>query len=209
MKARLEELNDVAKETDSDAIHVGYTPVESGTYRANLWCSLESPSQFSVIIATLEEMSEDDKFILNLQCDGGDLGTADALIHAMRKCKGTIHIVATGYNASASTIILLEASTYELSDGFTALIHCGSLGSGDGTLSEAKQWSKFYPAWMETQLRKAYAGFLTDDEIGQMIDGKDFALDANEWRTRYQMRVNHRTNVPRAKRRKVVDKLSQ
>lgn len=171
----------------SDAIPVGCASPKSYLFDADLYGYIDEPSQFSNIISVLNMMEEGDTFTLNLQSGGGSLDATDALIHAMRKTKGDIHIVATGNCSSAATLILLEAHSFELSDGFNALLHCGSLGT-IGNLSEYKQQTAFYGKFMENTLRNAYCGFLSEKEIADMLDGKDIWVNAEEWTDRHEQR---------------------
>lgn len=171
---------------ESSSIPVSYRP-RAGTYEADLHGHIECPSQFSNIISALGIMEENDEFILNLQSGGGDIDVTDSLIHAMRKCVGHIHVVATGNCSSAATFILLEADSFELSEGFNGTLHCGSVGSG-GTYSEYRQQTNFYNKFMEKTLRGYYTGFLTTDELDSMLDGKDILVDAEEFAERYQKR---------------------
>lgn len=171
----------------SEMIPVMYQQTKAGTFEADLYGTIESPAQFSQIISALSLMEEQDQFILHLQSGGGSLDATDALIHAMRKCKGSFHCIATGNCSSAATFILLEADSYELSDGFNSTLHCGSLGSG-GAFNEWKQQTKFYNKFMPETLRKYYAGFLTEKEIEDMLNGIDIILNAEEWQDRYELR---------------------
>ena len=84
-------------------------------------------------------------------------------------------------------MLLLEAQSFELANGFHSLIHCGSLGTG-GTLAEVNSQSAFLPKFMEQQIREAYFGFLTEPEIDELIRGKDFWIGAEEWMERYHKR---------------------
>lgn len=156
-------------------------------YEADLHGYIENPSQFSQIISAMNSMDEDDLFILNIQSGGGSLDVADSLIHAIRKCSGSIHAVCTGNVSSAATFILLESDSFELSEGFNAVCHSGSLGSG-GTYSEYRQQTAFYNKFMENTLRRMYVGMFTPEELDAMLDGRDFILDAQEWAERYEKR---------------------
>ena len=171
----------------SNKVPVTYTPHRTGTFTVDIYGYIEEPSQFSEMVTALELMEAEDEMIVNLQSNGGCASTTDTVLHALRKTKGKVHFVATGQNASAATIILLEAQSFELSENFSALIHCGGLGDG-GTLSEFRQSSPHHIKMMERLIRETYAGFMSEKEIESMLDGKDFWLDAQEWCDRYEKR---------------------
>lgn len=169
-------------------IRVNYTPSKFGEFSADLFDYINDPNQMSQIIEAMSVMEQGDLFKLRLSSGGGCLSTTDALVHAIRTCKGEVQITASGNIASAATLILLEAHSFELTSNFTALIHNGSLWGVGGTLSEFKTHSKFYSEQMEKLLREAYAGFLSGDEINALIAGKDFVMDAEEWVERHKQR---------------------
>lgn len=168
-------------------VPVSFTPHKSGTFTVDIYDYIESPTQFADMITALGMMEQDDDMVINLQSGGGCLSTTDTLLHALRKTKGRVHFVATGFNASAATILLLDAPTFELSEDFNALIHCGSLGDA-GNLNEMRQSASFHIQHMENLLRKTYAGFLSEKEIEDMLNGKDILLDAEQWCERHDQR---------------------
>ena len=139
------------------------------------------------MIDALGMMEQDDEMVINLQSGGGCLSTTDTILHALRKTKGQVHFVATGFNASAATILLLDAPSFELSEDFSALIHCGSLGDA-GNLNEMRQSAGFHIKRMETLLRNTYAGFMSEQEIEEMLNGKDLLLNSEEWCQRHEQR---------------------
>jgi ATP-dependent protease ClpP protease subunit len=166
---------------------VSYIPVRCGTYIINLNRAIEEVAQFDYAIQAMNMANEDDEIEIRLQCPGGSLDATDALIHAMRSCKAPIHTVATGNCSSAASAILLESHSFELSDGFSSLIHCGSLGAG-GAFNEFNASTKFHQEFMPSWMRKTYNGFLTDEEIEGLIKGQDIWLNAEQWGERYNKR---------------------
>lgn len=172
---------------DEKRVPVSFTPYKCGTFTVDIYDYIESPSQFSDMISALGMMEPEDEMIINLQSGGGCLSTTDTILHALRKTKGKVHFVATGFNASAATILLLDAPSFELSEDFKALIHCGSLGDA-GNLNEMRQSAGFHIKHMENLLRNTYAGFLSEQEIEDMLNGKDVLLDAEQWCERHEQR---------------------
>lgn len=173
-----------------DEFLVGYIPHKSGVYKIEIDDIITSVSQFSTAIQVLNTAKEDDEIEITLQTGGGCVNSTDALVHAMRKCAAPIHIIATGGVHSAGSWILLEADSYELSEGFNSLIHCGYDGAG-GTVSEYQTKSVFDVAFRTKQFRETYAGFLTESEIDAMLKGQDIWLDAEGWYKRSLVRIEY------------------
>jgi ATP-dependent protease ClpP protease subunit len=172
---------------EDNKVPVSYSPSKCGRFTVDIYDYIESPSQFSDMIDALGMMESDDEMVVNLQSGGGCLSTTDTILHALRKTKGQVHFIATGFNASAATILLLDAPSFELSEDFTALIHCGSLGDA-GNLNEMRQSAAFHISRMEKLLRNTYAGFMSEKEIEDMLNGKDLLLDAEQWCERHEQR---------------------
>lgn len=172
---------------DNNKVPVSYSPSKCGRFTVDIYDYIESPTQFADMIDALGMMEQDDEMVINLQSGGGCLSTTDTILHALRKTKGQVHFVATGFNASAATILLLDAPSFELSEDFSALIHCGSLGDA-GNLNEMRQSAGFHIKRMETLLRNTYAGFMSEQEIEEMLNGKDLLLNSAEWCERHEQR---------------------
>lgn len=171
-----------------DEIPVSYKPMDAGTYSADLFSVIESPSQFSNVIMALGLMKENDCMELNISGPGGSVDAADALLHAMTKCEGHIHGIATGGVHSMMSGILLMCDSFELSQGFSSLIHAGSTGMG-ADFQEFKQFAQFNIDAVEKQIRRVYGeGFLSESEIDEVLNGKPIVLDADGWLKRAEQR---------------------
>lgn len=155
-----------------------------------LYGTIESSFDFADAIEALSRCERDDTVTIYLSSPGGCVSAVDALLHSIKSAqdKGvTVHCVATGLCASAATFVLLECTSFELSDGFHALIHNGSLGDG-GSYNQFRASTTFYLKYMEDRLREVYKHFLTEDELDQVMDGKDIWLSPEEWVERYEKR---------------------
>lgn len=166
---------------------VSYIPVRAGTYIINLNRAIQEVTQFDYAIQAMNMAGEEDEVEIRLQSPGGSMDATDAFIHAMNGCKAHIHTVATGNCSSAASAILLNSQSFELSDGFSSLIHCGSLGAG-GAFNEFNASTNFYNEFMPNWVRKTYMGFLTPDEIEGLIKGQDVWLTAENWIERHDRR---------------------
>lgn len=188
-------MNNMDEETMElvSPFYVSYVPRKSGTYRIYINGEINSPEQFLAAIEALDAADEDNDVQIYLQSPGGCVDSADHLMHAMRKCMGHIHIVATGGCHSMASQILLLAHTLELSDGFNSLIHCGARGLR-GNTNVVKSANKFHEPFLEKQFKRAYEGFLTDKEIEDVLDGKDLWLDAQAWCERNDKRLKYFKN---------------
>lgn len=170
-----------------EPFNVNYIPEKIGKFTIDIDDGISCVAQFQDAIRVLEMSDEDNPVQINLQSPGGSLDATDAFIHGMRKCKGHIHIVATGNCSSAASLILLQADSFELSEGFNSLIHNGSLGS-IGNFNEFVAKAKFDSEVMPKTFRSYYEGFLTEQEIDGVIRGDNLWIDAQGWMDRVTYR---------------------
>lgn len=170
---------------------VSYYPNKGGTYVINIDDEIGHVSQFQTAIQVLNMAKEEDEVEIHLSCcPGGSVDAGDTMLHAMRKTQAHIKIVASGGVHSMGTHLLLEADEFELSSGFNALIHCGSNGAY-GAVNEYVAKSKFDLEFRTRQFREAYEGFLTEQEIDEVLEGKDIWLDAQSWCDRAVSRIEY------------------
>lgn len=166
---------------------VTYTPINAGIFTVYVFGLIEECTQFIHAIEALQQATENDTVVIHLSTDGGSLDATDTFLTVMRQCAGRVVVKASGGVHSAGTVILLAADEFELSENFNALIHNGSCGSG-GKFSDFVAHSKHNVKYMSTVMFNTYRGFLTDEEIMQLLDGKDFWLDAEEFVRRHELR---------------------
>lgn len=166
--------------------HVSCEPA-SYKYKIRLFRLIENTDQFIPALHALEDAGPNDEVEIHLSSLGGSLDATDTFIQAMNECQGSITVRASGTCASAASLILLQAPQFTLSNGFSCMLHCGSLGIV-GTLSEVRSEAQFSPQHMESIIREAYAGFLEEEELNRMIDGKDIYMGKDEFIFRFNKR---------------------
>jgi ATP-dependent protease ClpP protease subunit len=152
--------------------------------------SIESPTDVVHHVDVLRHLEEGDNVTMYVSGVGGCVSSVDLLIHEMQSAQARgvhIHCVCTGLLASAFSFIPLYADSFELSEGFHALLHAGSAGMS-GTIPEFKASSAFTIKYMESRLRSVYKHFLSEKELDDMLEGKDLWLDASAWVERFQKR---------------------
>lgn len=184
--------------------NVNYIPHRSGTYRIEIDAAIEDVAQFSTAIQVLDMAKEDDEVEIHLQSPGGNVDACGAFLHALRKCRAPIHMVASGGVHSAGTHILLEADSFELAEGFNSLIHNGSSGSY-GNTNEYHAKSDFDKKFIFEHYQGIYEGFLTDEEFKGMMRGDNIWLNAQQWHERAIGRMEYfkaKTEKMKAKPRK-------
>lgn len=170
-----------------DSFPVSYTPIRAGIFNIYLFGEIYDAAQFIGAIEVLQAAGENDVVLIHLSSGGGSLDATDSFLSAMRECEARIIVKASGGCHSAASVILINADEFSLSENFNCLIHNGSVGFG-AKYSDWKIQSKHTERYMEGLMRNTYAGFLSDKEIDDLLEGKDLWLDADEFMQRYNLR---------------------
>lgn len=135
--------------------------------------------EFLDLIQTLKTAEEHDTIFIYLNTPGGDLYTAIQIIAAMRQSQATVVTCLEGEVASAGTLIFLAAHKYVVNANCTFMIHNYSTwhgGKGNEVAARVKHSEKFF----HKLAADLYGKFLTEEEIQEMVNGKDFWMDSEE-----------------------------
>lgn len=158
------------------------------TYRCRLWGPYNSSEDFLHTIEALELAEEDDIVELHISGPGGSLDALITLLHAMDKCKGHVHAVGTGMIASAATFPVICADSYELHPHTSFLLHMTSFGVWPQKSRDTVAEAVFNDKQSEAFIREYYAGMLNEEEMLELLHGKQFYMDAHEFADRYNRR---------------------
>ena len=120
---------------------------------------------------------ESDIIRIHINCPGGDLFTTIQFMQVLSETKATVVMSVEGACMSAASLLFLMGDEYLVTDHSVFLFHNysgGVVGKGaeiyHGVVHERK--------WTERLLRSAYEGFLTDEEISQLVEDKDVWMDS-------------------------------
>jgi len=150
---------------------------------------IQSPKDYISWNQLIRSCGENDVVHFHINCYGGDVMTTIQLLRSMAECQGTTVASIEGACMSAATFIFLASDVCEISDHSQFLVHNYSSGNwGKGNELIAKALAEH--AWANRLLNTIYEGFLTKEEIKEVIEGKDFWLDAPEVAKRLEKRNN-------------------
>ena len=146
---------------------------------------IQEPFVYNEVRYRLATATAEDKFKFWITTSGGSLDSAISLLYAMQSTKATIHGLLSGEVSSAGTIITIGCHTVEIAPFSSFMIHYYSAGvTGKG--NEIKQQQAFIEKLLENMMYTVYRGFLTDDEIAHVIEGKDYWFNPEETLTRFK-----------------------
>ena len=140
---------------------------------------IQEPSVYNELYYKLITAEPGHTFTLNINTPGGLIDSAFMIIDGIKNSKAQVVGRLSGTVASAGTIIALACDELEVADHTAFMIHNYSAGlHGKGHEMKARQ--SFMDTQLNTAFKEFYTGFLTEDEMKEVIDGKDMWLSKAE-----------------------------
>lgn len=156
---------------------------------------ITEPSNFSDELDLINGASEQDTVVLDLCTAGGDLYTAMLFVRSLNSCAAhTVGIIGPEV-ASAGSIIGLSCREWILDDTSSLMIHTSSYGimAKDTDIFEHANFSR---QQLKRLYENVYKGFLSDDELSDVIKGTPFYFDAENIADRLDNLQEYRASLP-------------
>jgi len=164
-------------------------------YKIRLTRPITEIDDFEEEIMALEEAGPSDLVIMQLSSPGGSLETCDFLCRRMKECEAPIVIEIGLTCASAASAMCLQADEWVIHDSSTLMIHACSYSPGWGkevdVFSAATYTNRINKEWLE----RTYKGFLSDEELKSVLDGKDLYFYADDLRERLPKYAEYRDSL--------------
>ena len=147
--------------------------------------SITYPSEYNKLCYVLDSARSGDTVTIHINNGGGHIDSAFQIINSMKNSKAHIIGKLSGTVASASTVISLHCHELVVADYTAFMIHNYS-GGVVGKGHEIKAHQEFIDRELNTAFRAIYAGFLTEKEMTQVINGRDIWIGKDEVLTRWE-----------------------
>jgi ATP-dependent protease ClpP protease subunit len=134
---------------------------------------------FLDMINVLKTAEQHDTIFIYLNTPGGNLYTAIQIISAIRQSNATVVTCIEGMVASAGTIIFLAGHKHVVNANCSFMIHNYSHGVW-GKGNEVNLRVKHSEQYFKKLAHDIYDGFLTEYEINEVLNGKDFWMESEE-----------------------------
>lgn len=188
--------------------------IEGDTVHAYISDQIDYPFNYDELTHTLLYIvTHKNVVVLHINTPGGLIDSANQIADAMLHTQARTVAHLTGTVASAGTMLTMHADELHISNGCGFMIHNYSSGI-QGKGHEIKAQQNFVDNELNTYFRQIYGGFLTDNEIRAVINGKDMWMNRDEVLTRWKNRKFSRNHpqpevvsapvVKRGRPRKVV-----
>ena len=149
------------------------------TFDYKLFGEIGEVEDYFDLIDALNYASPEDEFIIRIHSGGGLLGTADVIINSIQNTQARVHGHIESLCGSASTMIFLACHSYSVSPRAEFFVHTASSGTVG---KEHENYSSiiFSRKRVHNLIKETYDGFLTKQEIENVLNGQDYYFDATE-----------------------------
>jgi ATP-dependent protease ClpP protease subunit len=152
--------------------------------------TIREPRYYRQVIQMLGALSESDTCTFFIETPGGNADGILALCEAVDACEGQVQAIITGQASSAGSLFALRCPNLGVSPNARMMIHAASFGYG-GKHMDAVRGMEFQNKWLTRVFRQAYEGFLTESEIEQCLEGKEFWFTSDEIVERLEAREDY------------------
>lgn len=167
-------------------------------YTINFWHDFDDPRNYIPYFKILQEAHEEDQIIFYFDSPGGRIDTLNLFLNALRRCKSKYILARINYAASAAALLALYCDNIEFNTNSTLMLHTysgGYRGKGQEVQSEVEHYGKNYNELNKYILQK----ILTDKEIQELLDGKDFYFTGEEAIKRLKARAAEKSKLKKKK----------
>lgn len=157
--------------------------VEVNQHSVYMSDAIQSPNEYIELIHALRSAGPNDEFVIYLNTEGGRVDAGLQIINAMNDSEAHIITVLDPQAYSMGAIMFLASDEHVVPDNAQLMFHnysSGLLGKGNEQLAEVKFASRTF----EKLFTSVCTPFLSREEIGNIMNGQDLWLDAEEIRKR-------------------------
>ena len=155
---------------------------------------ITSPSNYRDVIHCLATCSENDSVNMLVNSSGGRTDSIWQIIEAMKGCRGDVSVTVIGAAYSAASMLACMAPECYIAESAEFMLHTAHYGS-IGTVPNVKGQTDFATRQINKLLDQAYKGFLTDKELEELKNGKEFWFDSDEAIKRMGKRYKYLSGV--------------
>ena len=161
-------------------------------YIVNITDDFDDAKTFDEVVALLANATEDDEITWNIVSRGGYITSLEMLLGWKEMCQAKqIHVLTSEAASAATAFFLSPADQYLVFDTASFMIHESNYGSG-GTASNVRRHTEHVDKKNDKFVRNTYKGFLSEEEIEDVLKGVEIYLDADAIRERLSLREQKR-----------------
>lgn len=156
---------------------------------------ISEPTNWSDELDLINSCSEQDVIVLDVCSAGGYLDTAMLFHRSLNNCAGHTIAIIGPECASAASVIALSAREWILDDTSSLMIHTSSYSLG-GKDTDILEHANFSRNQLKRLYEKVYSGFLSSEDLSDVIKGTPFYFSAEQIADRLDNLQEYRQSQP-------------
>lgn len=156
---------------------------------------ISEPSNWSDELDLINGASEQDTIVLDVCSPGGYLDTAMLFHRSLNSCAAHTVAIIGPECASAASVISLSCREWILDDTSSLMIHTSSYSLG-GKDTDILEHANFSRGQLKRLYEKVYSGFLSTDDLSDVIKGTPFYFSAEQIADRLDALTEYRESLP-------------
>lgn len=180
------------REVDQDVNRIMVKQNHTNDYIIRLARDITQPDDFADEFQVFAGAGPNDKIKLQIISYGGSVDTCHMIRKAMDECEARI----TGWIgptcASSAGAIALACDDWEVDDMSSLMVHTGSYSTLWGKSPDVVAHASHSDKMITRFIRATYTGFLTEEEIVRVLDGKEYWFEGEELIMRLQRYADYR-----------------
>lgn len=163
----------------SEQLDYSVSSITHNKFEFNLDEDIKEPSYYRNLIEVLNNATEQDLVVLNINSGGGHLDSAISIIDALRNTRANTLAWISGSCYSAASLIALNCQNLEVGEFATMMAHNSQYGLG-GYTTDIKDRAVFEHKMISKIMHSVYKHFLSVDEVEAVLANKTIWMDADE-----------------------------
>lgn len=149
------------------------------------------PFYYNQWVNAIKNAGENDVISIHVNSPGGVLDTGIQLYGALMASEATVCVFIEGGCCSAATMVMMAADELYIDNNAYFMFHAYT-GGRYGKFNSLQEDAKFQERWFPAISKEIYKDFLTEKEMDDLLNGKDFWLDAQDVKCRYELLLKRR-----------------
>lgn len=163
----------------NEQLDYSVSSVVHNKFEFNLDEDIKEPSYYRNLIEVLNNATEQDLVVLNINSFGGHLDSAISIIDALRNTRANTLAWISGSAYSAAGLIALSCQNVEVGEFATLMCHNSQYGLG-GYTTDIKDRALFEHKMTSKIMQSVYRFFLSPEEIESVLMNKTIWMDSDE-----------------------------
>ena len=163
----------------SEQLDYSLSSITHNKFEFNLDEDIKEPSYYRNLIEVLNNATEQDLVVLNINSGGGHLDSAISIIDALRNTQANTLAWISGSAYSAAGLIAISCQNVEVGEFATLMCHNSQYGLG-GYTTDIKDRALFEHKMTCKIMQSVYRFFLSPEEIESVLMNKTIWMDSDE-----------------------------